>query len=1146
MIQSSKCWAIPQALIITLLSTVSVFSQADPPLLETGHAVERDLSGGETHSYRISLAQGQYVRVAVEQRGIDVTVSILAPDGTKRHEMDSPNGLNGPELVSAIAEKAGLYRVDISSPDKKAPRGGYEVKVEELHKATSKDQSRIRAEKDFSEAVQLHLVVRTAPAIREALEKYGSSLEVWREAGEHRMEAMTILQISLVQSRLNQARPAIDSLIQALSVFRTLGDRRTEAILLREVGRKYKQLNEREKAVEFLDLALARWREIGDRYEEAVELCDMGHLYFWFGDPQKGLEYLNSALPLSRSIGSRLVEAATLMNLGLTEWALGDYEKALDYYDRAMPLYRAMGDRVNQAELLTNMALAYSYLSEDQKSLEAYGRALELWRALNHGAGQARTLQDIGGIYSKRGEYERAKEQFEQSIRLGDIVPLGYRSAALTRIGWAYAMMGDKQKAIDYYNQALTLDPNGIGLTRPEALRGLGEIYFSAGEYQKALDYFNQILSLTGMTNRILEPSGHVAIAKTHHRLGDRQKAMEHYSQALQLWRQARAKEREAEVLTAMARLEREQGNVGEARAKAETALKIHEEMRITRTDEQSRAFFFSQAVDDYAFYIDLLMDLHRTSPTAGYDWIALEASERTRARALLDLLGEDRGRIHEGIDSQLLEREKDLRRRLVLKAALQEKSIGGVSSQRVAALSRELEEMLTQYRDLQATIRAKSPRYAALIQPQPLSGTEVQKLLDPDTVLLEYFLGKDRSFVWAVTATSLSFHELPGQAKITAGARRLYDIITARNRRTPDETASAEQARIAQSRAEYSETANELSQMLLGPVAAQLGNRRLLIVADGALRYIPFAALAAPPIAAVNTSTTPTETMTAGQRTARPLIADHEIVNLPSASTLSALRRDAAARQMAPKTVAVIADPVFSADDVRLSSRSTRQAGDVAGRLTSEPLQASLRDTGIAGGASKLPRLMNTRREALAILDLAQAGSRKRALDFDASRATASSPELGQYRIVHFATHGLVNDVHPELSGLVLSLVDETGQPQDGFLRLIDVYNLSLPAELVVLSACRTGLGKEVRGEGLMGLTRGFMYAGSSRVAASLWKVDDRATAELMKRFYEGMLVGRLSPAAALRAAQLGMLKQRQWQDPYYWAAFVLYGEWK
>jgi CHAT domain-containing protein len=167
-------------------------------------------------------------------------------------------------------------------------------------------------------------------------------------------------------------------------------------------------------------------------------------------------------------------------------------------------------------------------------------------------------------------------------------------------------------------------------------------------------------------------------------------------------------------------------------------------------------------------------------------------------------------------------------------------------------------------------------------------------------------------------------------------------------------------------------------------------------------------------------------------------------------------------------------------------------------------------------------------------------------AVDFEASKATATGGSLNQYRIVHFATHGLINSRHPELSGIVLSLVDEQGMPQDGFLRLHDVYNLKLSADLVVLSACRTALGKDVKGEGLIGLTRGFMYAGAPRVVASLWDVKDEATAELMKRFYEGMLRRRMTPAAALRTAQLSMAKEKRWEAPYYWAGFVLQGEWR
>jgi len=279
-------------------------------------------------------------------------------------------------------------------------------------------------------------------------------------------------------------------------------------------------------------------------------------------------------------------------------------------------------------------------------------------------------------------------------------------------------------------------------------------------------------------------------------------------------------------------------------------------------------------------------------------------------------------------------------------------------------------------------------------------------------------------------------------------------------------------------------------------------------------------------------------------------LIADHEIVSLPSASSLAALRRDLAGRAPAQKTVAVIADPVFEESDERIK----KNGGNVAtpndkqaerGGAEQEVSRSAL-EVGAADPQQRLQRLIFSRREADEITALAPAGMSFKALDFNANRATALGPDLSRYRIIHFATHGLLNSLHPELSGVVLSLVDEEGRSQDGFLRLHDIYNLKLGADLVVLSACKTGLGKDIKGEGLVGLTRGFLYAGAPRVVASLWKVDDRATAELMKLFYQRMLRDGLRPAAALRRAQIDMQKQPRWAAPYYWAGFTLQGEWK
>jgi CHAT domain-containing protein len=415
------------------------------------------------------------------------------------------------------------------------------------------------------------------------------------------------------------------------------------------------------------------------------------------------------------------------------------------------------------------------------------------------------------------------------------------------------------------------------------------------------------------------------------------------------------------------------------------------------------------------------------------------------------------------------------------------------------------------------------------LTQPQPLSLAEIQRqVLDSDTLLLEYSLGDEASYLFVVSQKSITSYQLPKRAEIEAATRRALELLTAPQPR-PGETEAKRRARVKEANAGYWPQAAALSEMLLGPAASQLGSKRLLIVADGALQYLPFGSLPAPEL---HTLASPPPRVAS-----TPLMIDHEIVHLPSASALAVLRSELAGRRPAAKAVAVLADPVFSADDARVRPGNNVQAGGEA----PSGLTRAVNDV-----RGELRRLLMTRDEAEAILSVTPHTAGLGALDFRANRATATSDELSHYRIVHFATHGLLNSEHPELSGLVLSLVDEQGRPQDGFFRLHDIFNLFLPAELVVLSACQTGLGKEVKGEGLVGLTRGFMYAGAARVVASLWQVNDAATAELMKRFYYRMLKDGMRPAAALRAAQIEMWKKPQWHSPFYWGAFALQGEWK
>jgi CHAT domain-containing protein len=367
-----------------------------------------------------------------------------------------------------------------------------------------------------------------------------------------------------------------------------------------------------------------------------------------------------------------------------------------------------------------------------------------------------------------------------------------------------------------------------------------------------------------------------------------------------------------------------------------------------------------------------------------------------------------------------------------------------------------------------------------------------------------------------------VSSFELPSKKTIEDAVRRFHALLIAHQPK-PEETSEQRTQRIATANQTISSEAESLGRALVGPVAGLLGTKRLIIVSDGAMQYIPFQAMSVQPSSDANGGT--------------PLIFQHEIVNEPSAATLLSLADHS--RRPAQKILAVLADPVFEADDPRIKSPGSNESASY-----NTVVKQALRDLDPSFDGGRIARLPATRKEADGIMDLIPTGLGRKSLDFEASRATASNPELGNYAIVHFATHGLSNNEHPELSGIMLSLFDERGNHQEGFLRLHDIYNLKLPVNLVVLSACNTGLGKDVRGEGLIGLTRGFMYAGASGVVASLWKVDDNATAALMMQFYSGLIEKGLTPAAALREAQLYMRSQKRWRAPYYWAGFVIQGK--
>jgi len=530
----------------------------------------------------------------------------------------------------------------------------------------------------------------------------------------------------------------------------------------------------------------------------------------------------------------------------------------------------------------------------------------------------------------------------------------------------------------------------------------------------------------------------------------------------------------------------------------------------------------------------------------------AFRITEQSRARSLLDLLSETNAAITEGIPADLLKRKQDnLDRQQEIAEQLTGIDVSPVTDKKKPSdLEDELEKLQASFEEIENQIRTASPRYANLTAAKPVTLADVQStLLDDKTALLEYSLGTEASYLWSVTKSNVSLYKLPARSTLDKLAtdlraqlipsklqRRIVGIdVLADNQRGLGVSATP----FAEDAAGFTAASSALYQAVVAPAATQLGDKRLLIVADGALNYVPFEALVK---SAENTD----------YSSLPYLIKTNEILYSPSASVVSVIRQQNSNRT--GRTMLILADPVFNSNDARAKGAA---AAATSGGTRGLGIQSALADVAGAegGGAAAdakmqglpLARLSGTRTEAEQIGKLAKASGAQADtwLDLEASEDNVETRDLSKYRVLHIATHGLLNAERPQFTGVVLSLVGN--KSGDGFLRTDEVFNLRLGSPLVMLSACETGLGKEKRGEGVIGLTRAFMYAGAPTVGVSLWSVADKSTADLMTDFYRRLFASTdVGASAALRESQLAMIQGKKYSAPFYWAPFVVVGDWR
>jgi CHAT domain-containing protein/Tfp pilus assembly protein PilF len=1214
--------------------------------LEPGQVVEREIAGGQSHVYQITLRAGQFARVVVEQISVNVTLELIGPDD-KSEAVANLNGIGNQDTLSHVAVQDGRRRITARASEPNAIAGGYRLRIEVKDSATAEDRLRIAAERSLAEARKLRGEA--------AVERFRSTLDEWRKLGDRYWEMITLSSLSEASRRVGRIQESLELAEQALRIAREIADRTGESSALSQIGIAHSIMGRQEQAIDFFERGLTIAREAKLRVAEVGLLTNLGTANSLLDRNDRAIEYFEQAIQGAREIKSRRTEAIALHNIAELQSAMGRYEKAIELYEASLAIHRERKDLFDQASALGALGGAYNFLGRVERAIEVQEEALRIRRELNDRNGEGHSLYSLGTSYEAMGRYakavecleqallisrevknrqleanslvnmgntvfdmgrpDRAVEYYEQALRIRrEAKDRGNEAVALSEMGRAASFMGRYERALELYEQALAINRdlkyrqnegaallyigvvyrllglpdkaiecleealaiqrevknrNSEGLAlyslgdihksqgRPEqaverfeqalalfrevknrsmegkSLNNMGQAYLSMGRRDDVFQYFEQALAINRETgDRPGEGQTLASLGHAYQFLGQGEKAAGYFQQALAIHREVKDRDEEVETLRGFAEVEREQGRPDRARALIEESLQLSESLRAGIHNPERRASYFASAQGSYEFYIDLLMQLSRANPGKGFDALAVQASERARARGLLEILAEAGADIRQGVDAALLERERRIAWQLNIKARkLAERPL----PEQAAALNREISQLEEEYQQAQATIRRASPHYADLAQPQPLTLPEIQRQLDDNTLLLEYSLGEQRSFLWAVTRDAIDSHELPGREQIEAEARRVYNLLVARGRRMRGETSQRRRARVARADAQFPQAARRLSRTLLAPVAARLGDKRLVIVADGALQYLPFGALPSP-------------------NKPNPLIVNHEIVSLPSISALAVHRRELSGREPAPGGVAVIADPIFHADDARMTALTAKKSAETQPPPMAEQNLAATRiiehlaaDTSkTTAGKLVIPRLPFTRREADRILAVAPGSTNLKALDLKASRATATGEDLSRYRYVHFATHGLLDSERPGLSALALSLVDEEGKPQDGFLRAHEIYNLKLPAELVVLSACQTGLGKEIKGEGLIGMTRGFMYAGAARVVVSLWNVNDRATSELMAKLYQKMLREGQRPAAALRSAQAEMWRTSRWRSPYYWAAFTLQGEWR
>lgn len=1182
------------ALIFALHINIKVVMAQE---IEPIELITKEISGGNTHNYKLNVLVKSRVNITVIQKGIDLGISVIRGNELINHVNSSAN-INSIERVNDCLEP-GQYVIKIGSEDQFAPPGSYSVENINLKPSSVEDNLLISAREKFMEGKRL--LNSENYDIDEVIKIYHQAALIYEKIDQERTADIfsAIADICLINKHNDKyINQAFEYYAKSLEIYKMIGNVYGEGNAIHNLGYVSRLQANYEKALGYYNESFAISRNIlQDEYESQIANGNIAGVYIEQEKIEEALRlydttikyfYENKFFNVCGIFGAKIAEMyqkrreynklldaynnqIDYYTKCSNEERLADYfsykadllktlfskEESLENYEKAIKIYRKSKKLLYEAIIINNIASLHEQYGEIYTSIEYYKKALEIFNNLNNDQYSVLGLSNLGLAQTYIGDYENSLNSLKTALDICNknsndpnfIVQKGY---VLSNLAAVYTEVGSTETSLQLFNESLAIFRNNkLGWNEATVLSNIGRLLFSIGKpeeakenFQLSLKIFDRVGSKKGravvltklgeieirfgnyeeaerllieairLRDELKDQLGQVytqnLLAYIYDLTGKSDEANRIYNNCLTLSETLIDKNPRLFTTYNLALFHKKHGNYLKSLDLLNDSIGIIEDRKSSLKSQEFKSNFLANHHKFYELYISVLMSLHEKDPLGGYDIQAFEFSEKSRARLLLDTITNINPERYSGISKEVINKYDDTESRLsyLSQQIIKLKNKGDINNVILENMEKDFIKTKLDLEILKTQITKKSNNNSFLKLP------DIQKtILDKDSCLLQYTVGEESSYAWLVTTDSIFSYILPNRRSVEELIKQNVDAISSieqeNARKVMYEAPTQRKKRLNEFENALNNANKTLADAILTPILAEINKKtKVLISANGVLDSVSFASLPN-----INNA---------------PLVVTHKILNVPSMSTIELMRGN---KRFQNNNILVVADPIFSANDLRVNAK-----------FKNENPTENLISYQRSRGTKTLDRLPGTEKEGRAIARLFEGRSELLTGEF-ATVENFKNRNLTKYGYLHMSSHTLKDFTYPELTSIVLSLVDRNQNELDGFLTVREILRLTTSAKLVTLSACQTGLGKERGGEENFGLATAFLYSGSSAVLSTLWNVNDNATAEFMAYFYKLLKQG-LQPSVALQKTQIKIMRTKGFESSYYWGGFQLKGD--